>query len=389
MIRLLFLCILWLGFSVSASAQRYYGVSKERFGKSKLQTKEFQWKTFSSANFEFNFYKGGESLARNAATHLENSYSRITNILGYIPYEPVKVFVFNHPQDLQSSNLISNQKEEKYVVDAKHGRILAAFDKSDSLFNRNLVESIASIYVYEMLYGGSIRESLESQILLNLPEWYSQGICAYVAEVDNTAQFEKFKMYISAAQSKRLKSLKGEEAEVVGQSIWHFIALKYGKDNISNILNLTRIIHDEQSSITSTLGVSFSKFMQEWTDFYLKGVPVHAPEAQEKPVEVVKPVKRFLDLKPGEVDTDDYIFNEENVLKYKEAIVAPTTAASRASRTETPGVAKLSAVKSFKNFLVSNERKIDVLVDPVRQFGIGYGLSFNDVLQNHIFSFNS
>ncbi|MFS0489187.1 hypothetical protein [Leadbetterella byssophila] len=389
MIRLLFLCILWLGFSVSASAQRYYGVSKERFGKSKLQTKEFQWKTFSSANFEFNFYKGGESLARNAATHLENSYSRITNILGYIPYEPVKVFVFNHPQDLQSSNLISNQKEEKYVVDAKHGRILAAFDKNDSLFNRNLVESIANIYVYEMLYGGSIRESLESQILLNLPEWYSQGICAYVAEVDNTAQFEKFKMYISAAQSKRLKSLKGEEAEVVGQSIWHFIALKYGKDNISNILNLTRIIHDEQSSITSTLGVSFSKFMQEWTDFYLKGVPVHAPEAQEKPVEVVKPVKRFLDLKPGEVDTDDYIFNEENVLKYKEARVAPTTAATRASRTETPGVAKLSAVKSFKNFLVSNERKIDVLVDPVRQFGIGYGLSFNDVLQNHIFSFNS
>ena len=57
--------------------------------------------------------------------------------------------------------------------------------------------------------------------------------------------------------------LSGAEAERVGHSIWNYIVQKYGRDNVSNILNLTRIIRNEQSSISSTLGVPYSRFLRE------------------------------------------------------------------------------------------------------------------------------
>lgn len=391
-LSIIFFCFLM---TKTVMAQRYYGVSGEEFGKSKIQNKEFQWRTFSSANFTYNFYRGGEQISRNAAAFLEKSYPRITGILGYIPYEPVTVFVFNSSADLNSTNLIGEtaRVENGTLLDSRHSRILTAYEKNDSLFHKQLVSSVSSIYVYDMLYGGNVRESIESQILLNLPEWFTAGISAYVAEEDNSARFDAFKTAIAGVQSQRLKNLKGETARLVGQSIWNFIALKYGKDNISNILNLTRIIHNEQSSITSTLGVSFPKFMKDWTDFYLAGAPLHEAPQETVPVVIMPPVKRITDLAPGEVDTDDYLFDEANVLRYQGAASgatqAGTTPDSKGGSKPGNGDVKLSAVKLFKNFLVSNDRKIDVVADPVRQFGLGYAISFHDLLQNNVFSFNS
>jgi hypothetical protein len=67
---------------------------------------------------------------------------------------------------------------------------------------------------------------------------------------------------------KKPEKMSGNEAKLFGQSIWNFIAERYGKDNISNILNLTRIIRNEQTSIGSTLGTSYNRFLKEWRDYY-------------------------------------------------------------------------------------------------------------------------
>ncbi len=67
---------------------------------------------------------------------------------------------------------------------------------------------------------------------------------------------------------KKPSLLAGAEAERVGHSIWNYIVQRYGRDNVSNILNLTRIIRDEQKSIQSTLGVPYSRFLREWREYY-------------------------------------------------------------------------------------------------------------------------
>ena len=59
-----------------------------------------------------------------------------------------------------------------------------------------------------------------------------------------------------------------ESTILIGHSIWNFVAQRYGKRSISNILNLARIIRNEENSIERTLGVPFSQFMQDWRTFY-------------------------------------------------------------------------------------------------------------------------
>ena len=396
MIRFRLLLSFIIFFSFNSYAQRYYGISKEEFGRTKAQSKAFQWKNFSSANFEYNFYKGGEQITRNAAEYLEKAYPKIIDILGYVPYETVKIFVFNSPNDINATNLSNGDLKLKNgaVIDMKNSRILTAFDKNDSLFHQQMVKNVTTVYVNEMLFGGNFRESLENQILLSLPEWFIAGITAYVAESDNSALFEDFRKAITDAQSKKLSSLREQEAALVGQSIWHYIALKYGKNNISNILNLTRVIRDEQSSITSTLGISFSRFIKEWRDFYLLGLPVVEVEPQAEKVDEGKIEIRPLELRPGEVNTDDYVFDEVNLQRFSDLATLEKKAQPSNNKSPRPDLlgtpqGKFTAIKAFQNFLILKEPKLEIVGDPVRQFGLGYSLGINDLLQNNVFEISS
>ena len=97
---------LFIGFlSSELSAQRYFSATEEEFGTNRIQTKRFDWLTIRTANFEVNYYRGGEPLALKSAKMLEGEYKRITDILGYTPFSVMKVFIYASPRDLEQSNM--------------------------------------------------------------------------------------------------------------------------------------------------------------------------------------------------------------------------------------------------------------------------------------------
>jgi hypothetical protein len=392
---LLFTGVLLILLPSSAFAQRYYGVTGEEFGKSKIQKKRFDWKTIKSNNFEFNFYRGGEDLAKKAAKKAEEEYEKVTETLGYTPFSVMKVFIYNSVEDQKQSNIGNTAPLDLDggILNLSKARVQLPYQKNDSLFYNQLIKEIANLFVYDMLYGGSLKEAVQSQLLLMVPDWYISGISAYIAETDNSTKYEQFKTAISNSQNRKLSQLQGKEAELIGQSIWHYIAIKYGKDNISNILNLTRIIRNEQSSITSTLGLSFSKFLREWRAFYLEGAVLKEEKKEVTKIEEKIPDNvTFSNLKNDEIDTDNYIFDEINIQKYK----------LQKKSEDTPNIVigenprdvlkkpsdefKLSQVKTYNNLLVSGGNDLDILIDPARRFGVGYKLMFNDLLENNVFS---
>jgi Tol biopolymer transport system component len=72
----------------------------------------------------------------------------------------------------------------------------------------------------------------------------------------------------SKGEFKKLSHIEGKNSGLAGQSLWNFIAENYGVSNISNILNLTRIIRNEQNSIANTLGMPFKVVVDEWMNYY-------------------------------------------------------------------------------------------------------------------------
>jgi hypothetical protein len=249
-------------------AQNY--PSQEQFGRNRIQYRKFDWKVIKTSNFEIYFYQDGNQIANLAAQYAETDFDRITEILGYTPYNRIKVFIYNSPQELSQSNIgLSAPSGTNYKeLSLAKSRLELAFTGDQISFRKQLIREVSLLFVYDMLYGGSLKDALQSSLLLSLPEWYMPGIASYIADGWSIDLDDYMRDVALTRPVRKPSALVGEEAMYVGHSIWNYIAERYGKDNISNILNLTRIIRNEQSSIASTLGVPYSRFLREWREYY-------------------------------------------------------------------------------------------------------------------------
>lgn len=391
--------MLALGMS-RVSAQSYFSSTQEEFGKSRIQYKRFEWLTIRSNNFEFNYYRSGDKIAQNAAKIAEGEYDRITELLGYTPFTTMKIFLYNSPKELEQSNigLTAPIDLDGSILNLAKSRVQIAYTGNEEQFKQELVQQIARLFVYDMLYGGSLKEVLQSSLLLTVPEWYMAGISAYISgDNENLLMLDRMRTAILKNKDKKIETLQGKDAEIIGQSIWNYIAVRYGKDNISNILNLTRIIRTEESSITSTLGISYNRFIKEWREYYANNQYATSEEkvqdtnttkpTETKPNSSLVETKQKLELKPGEVDTDNYEFDAENIIK---SLAAETAKAKGETTDKTipksgrfKEVLKIKGPLAYENIVIANDVKSEFLTDPVRRMGMKNTLVMNDLLENH------
>ena len=237
----------------------------------RIQYQNFQWNYISSSNFEVYYFDKNEALAKSTLTYLESDNGRITEILSYTPYQKVKIFVYpNHETWLQSNSGISLANSADVAEEnlAKF-RIEVAFKDNLVAFKQEVTKQIVRVYLHDLLFGGSVRDVLQNSLLLNVSDWFVLGMSAYLASGDSPEMRRFTYQIISENKIRRLQVATGSEAELLGQSIWSYIANTYGKQAIGNILNLTRIIRSEQSSLSSTIRKPFSKFLKDWYEYYL------------------------------------------------------------------------------------------------------------------------
>jgi Tol biopolymer transport system component len=108
----------------------------------------------------------------------------------------------------------------------------------------------------------------QSSILMNLPDWFVDGASRYVAKGWSIDMDDYIRQLMATRRARRATKLTGKDAGLVGQSIWNFIAEKYGKSSVANILNYTRVTRNEEKSILITLGINFRQLLTEWQKFY-------------------------------------------------------------------------------------------------------------------------
>ena len=122
--------------------------------------------------------------------------------------------------------------------------------------------------VNEMLFGGNIAEMFQSAFSNPIPSWFTNGIASYIAYGWSKEADDFARDYIVNNKSNKFNNLDEGLSTLLGQSIWSFIAQKYGQRSVSNVLNLTRIIRNEESSIGKTLGIPYNQFIKEWRNYY-------------------------------------------------------------------------------------------------------------------------
>jgi Tol biopolymer transport system component len=262
--------LLILTFLVLASSTLYAQQSREVFGKNRIQYRQFDWMYLSGENFDVYYYDARKAMAQDALEYLEGEFDRITDLIGYPPYFKTKVFVYNSLSDLRQSNVGLNHNvfnvggETEFIkpyVEVAHLGTAQEF-KDELLFQ------ISDLMINEMMFGGNLKDMFQSSILMNLPDWFVDGASRYVAKGWSIEMDDYIRQLMATRRARRATKLGGKDAALVGQSIWNFIAEKYGKSSVANILNYTRVTRNEEKSILITLGINFRQLLTEWQKFY-------------------------------------------------------------------------------------------------------------------------
>ena len=245
--------------SISTSFGQYYDTE---FGQNRIQYKKFNWLFYTTSHFDVYYYDEGGKYAKEAIDYLEDEFNRLTDVLGYAPSAKTKIVIYNSYNDLQQSNI--GIDGSVFTIGGEMEFIKLQLEIANpgtvQVFKEELIYLLSRTLINDMLFGGSLKEVFQSSHLLKLPEWFIAGAARYLAYGWDLKMDDFIRDYLDAKHIKKEKKIQGDQAGVLGQAIWNYIAIKYGASNISNILNLTRIMHKEDVSISNTLGISYKQF---------------------------------------------------------------------------------------------------------------------------------
>jgi WD40 repeat protein len=261
-----------------ARGQFYNGLNMS-FGKNRIQypkadilESEFFASFYRNDRFDVYFYPGGRELAEYVSRFAFSEINRLENFFEYTLDKRIIFIVYNRLTDYRQSNigLISGRDETNIggVTKILDNKVFLYFEGDHEKFRQQILAAISEVILQEMMYGGSVRDRLASSTLLNLPDWYYQGLLAYISKGWDVETESRVKDGILSGRFDKFNQLEGQDAIDAGHSIWYFISESFGKSVIPTIVYFTRINKNASSGFLNVLGTSLNALSYEWLHFY-------------------------------------------------------------------------------------------------------------------------
>jgi hypothetical protein len=264
---------LFIVFFEKQSVAQFYNGSQLTFGKNRVQYTEHFWTFYKFDNFDTYFYTNGKPLAFYTAKFAEKSIPIIEKKLDITLTSKIQFIIFNTLGELKQSNIGLISNEQYNVGGTTHiigSKVFLYFDGNHKKFNQQILAGITQVLINQMMYGDHLASKVKNTTLLNLPDWYIQGLVSYVSEGWNSEIDNVVKDAILSRRYEKFSQLEGNDATIAGHSIWNFISEKYGDYVIPNILYMTKISKSVESGFLFVLGSSFKKLTMDWIDYYDK-----------------------------------------------------------------------------------------------------------------------
>ncbi|HMK39055.1 MAG TPA: biopolymer transporter Tol, partial [Bacteroidota bacterium] len=246
--------------SMSARAQEEY------FGKNKVQYTRFHWSYIQSDHFDIYFSDGGLYLAEFTATAAESAYTSLSKSFRYQLVNRVPIVVYNSHNDFQQTNVVSEYLEEGIggVTELFKNRIILPFEGEYSKFRHVIHHELSHAVINDMFYGGSIQSIISNNITLQLPLWFNEGLAEYEALKWDTDSDMFLRDATVHEYLPPINQLYGYFAYRGGQSLWWYIAGKYGDQKVGEILNRIKSTRSVEAGFRGSLGLSMEELSDRW-----------------------------------------------------------------------------------------------------------------------------
>ena len=237
-----------------------------QFGKNKVQYKDFTWYYIQTDHFDIYFSQGGETLAEFTSKEAEASLASIQESFDYRINNRISIIVYNSQNDFQETNIIDQYLSEgiEGFTELFKNRVVIQFMGSYKEFRHLIHHELTHAVINDMFYGGSIQNIISNNISVTLPGWFNEGMAEYqsLGWDINTDMFIR-----DAAISEYLpdiQNLNGYFAYRGGQAVFYYIAKKYGKQKIGELINKIKGSGSVEEGLRSSIGLTLEELNDRW-----------------------------------------------------------------------------------------------------------------------------
>ena len=246
--------------ATSAAAQM------DSFGKNKVQYRNFAWSFIQTDHFDIYFANDGHHLAQFTAVAAESAYASMSRLFRYQLVNRVPLIVYNSHNEFQQTNVISEYMEEGIggVTELFKNRVVVPFEGDYRKFRHVIHHELVHAVMNDMFYGGSIQSIISNNITLQLPLWFSEGLAEYEALRWDTDSDMFLRDATVHEYLPPIKQLYGYFAYRGGQSVFYYLANKYGEQKIGELLNKIKSTRSVEIGLKNSIGLSLEELSERW-----------------------------------------------------------------------------------------------------------------------------
>ena len=237
------------------------------FGKNKIQYSQFDWSFIKTDHFDIYFYESGIELAEFVAARAEEAYKSLSVDLNYKLRNRVPIVIYNSHHDFEQTNVITEVIEESVggFTEYFKNRVVVPFDGSYEDFRHVIHHELTHAVTFDMVHGGVLESLASRQFIFTLPLWVPEGMAEWASlgwetESDMYMRDATIHGYVPPLEN----GLYGFMAYKGGQSILRYIANRYSRRKVGEILSKIRLERNLDKALKSAIGVDVKELGRIW-----------------------------------------------------------------------------------------------------------------------------
>lgn len=244
----------------------FVSTSFGQYGKNKVTYDDFEWNYIQTENFDIYFYEGGKKLAEFAAPIAEDQINRICNLFNWRMSRRFSLIIYNSHNDFQQTNVTLGDLGEGTggFTELFKNRAVVQFTGDYHAFWHVIRHELLHVVVNDLIYGGSIQNVISGRIRLNIPLWMHEGLAEYISAGWDTDADMFIRDIALNFTLPPVRYLNNYLAYKGGQSVYNFVADKYGVEKIGEIWQQVKSHKSVDKGLKESIGLKQEELTTEW-----------------------------------------------------------------------------------------------------------------------------
>ena len=244
----------------------------QSFGKNKVQYRDFDWSYIQTPNFDIYFYGENQDLAEFTSKVSEEAYNQISSHLAWDLKNRVSILVYNSHNEFQQTNVIGQYMSEGIggVTELFKNRIVFPFDGDFEQFRHVIHHELVHAMLNDMVYGGTAQNMMASRTRVRIPLWSNEGLAEFLSSNWDTKADMVLRDIAIHERIPTVNELNYFMAYKGGQSLWRFIAGKYGREKVGEIFRSMKKTQSAEKGYQLALGMKWDELSDQWHKYLKK-----------------------------------------------------------------------------------------------------------------------